>query len=129
MPCLSRVLEFLAPRQNVRFKSPFPEDSTNEVWEYEGTLLVRLGRGAAMQVRLDPDRTSVVFRVVPIAKATLLAGDSTWQVASDSQLSEWLQPHSAVGRWLMGKGLLARGSEAQSIRRLDERALPVMSLL
>jgi hypothetical protein len=71
-----------------------------EVSEYKGILLVRLGRGSAMQLRIQPDQASVLFRIVPISKATQLEGDSPWQAASDSQLRAWIHPDSAIGRWL-----------------------------
>jgi hypothetical protein len=76
----------------------------NEVSEREGTLLVRLGRGAAMQVRLNRDPACVLLRVVPIAKATQLEGDSPWQLASDEQLRGWIHSDSAIGQWLLSKG-------------------------
>jgi len=109
MPCqLERVFGFLAPRHN---NEP---PKINEVWEHDGVLLVRLGRGSAMQVRIQPDRSGVLFRIVPIAKATLVKGDVPWQVASESQLLAWMHPDSAIGQWLE--------------RQLDESDLPMMSL-
>jgi hypothetical protein len=100
-------------------------DVTNEVSEYEGVLLVRLGRGSAMQVRMGSERPTVLFRVVPIAKATQLESDSPWQVASDSQLRAWIHPDSAIGRWLVAKGV----DSDRIARPLDENALPAASRL
>lgn len=73
---------------------------TNEVSEREGVLLVRLGHGSAMQVRLAEDRASVLYRTVPIAQATRVEDDSKWQFASDVQLRGWIEQASAIGRWL-----------------------------
>lgn len=76
-----------------------------EVAEYKSALLVRLGRGCAMQMRIESDRARVLFRIVPILKATQLEGDSAWQAASDSQLRAWIHPDSAIGQWLLAKGI------------------------
>jgi hypothetical protein len=78
---------------------------TDEVAEYKSALLVRLGRGCAMQMRIEADRARVLFRIVPILKATQLEGDSAWQAASDSQLRAWIHPDSAIGQWLLAKGI------------------------
>jgi hypothetical protein len=80
-------------------------DFTEEVSEYEDVLLVRLGRGSAMQLRIQPDEAGVLFRIVPIAKATQVKDESPWQLASDLQLRAWLHPASAIGRWLLAKGV------------------------
>jgi hypothetical protein len=85
-------------------QSPQP-DVMNEVSEREGVLLVRLGRGSAMQVRLTADRASVLCRTVPIAQATRVEVDSKWQFASDAQVCGWIEHASAIGRWLLAKGL------------------------
>lgn len=77
----------------------------NEVSEHEGVLLVRLGRGSAMQVRVEPDGAGALFRIVPIAKARQLDGDAAWHAASEAQLRAWAHSDSAVGRWLLSKGL------------------------
>jgi len=81
------------------------QDVTNEVSEYKGALLVRLGRGCAMQMRVRPNPTGVSFRIVPMSKAMQLEDDSPWQDASDSQLRAWMNPDSAIGRWLLAKGV------------------------
>jgi hypothetical protein len=85
-----------------------------------------MGRGAAMQMRVQPDQAGVWFRIVPISKATQLEGDSQWQAASDSQLRAWIHPDSAIGRWLLAKGIVvAKGVDLA--KQLDERALPQTS--
>ncbi len=94
-------------------------DVTDEVSEYKGILLVRMGRGSAMQMRIQPDQASVWFRVVPISKATQLEGDSPWQIATESQLRAWIHPDSAIGRWLLVKGIVvAKGMDLA--KQLDE---------
>ena len=85
-------------------------DVTDEVSEYKGALLVRMGRGSAMQMRTQPDPASVWFRIVPISKATQLEGDSPWQAASESQLRAWIHPDSAIGRWLLARGMTVASS-------------------
>ena len=104
---LARVLGFLtqglSPVPNS--STQFEDHITDEVSEYGGNLLVRLGRGSAMQVRLQPDTANAMIRIVPIARATKLEDDSSWQPASESQLQSWIQSGSAIGRWLLAKGL------------------------
>jgi hypothetical protein len=95
---LARVLRFLSPRHR-------SEQPMNEVSECNGILLVRLGRGSAMQVRLQPDTVGVSIRTVPLAQATQLDGGAPWQTASDIQLRSWIQSDSAVWRWLLAKGI------------------------
>jgi hypothetical protein len=95
----------------------------DEVSERAGTLLVRLNRGVAMQVRLQPDTGGVLIRTVPIANVTQLAGDSPWQSASDFQLLAWIQSGSAVWQWL-----LAQGIDGDIVKRLDESIAPPVSL-
>jgi hypothetical protein len=85
-------------------------DVTDEVSEYRGALLVRMGRGSAMQMRTQPNPARVWFRIVPISKATQLEGDSPWQAASESQLRAWIHPDSAIGRWLLAKGMTVASS-------------------
>jgi len=101
-------------------------DVTDEVSEYKGVLLVRMGRGSAMQVRIQQDHGSVSFRIVPISKATQLVDDSPWNAASDSQLRAWIHPESAIGRWLLAKGVVVtKGVDLAN--QLDGRALPLTS--
>jgi hypothetical protein len=94
--------------------SPEP-DLTNEVSEHKGVLLVRLGRGSAMQVRLAADRVSALYRTVPIAQAMQVEGDSKWQFASDAQLRGWMEQASAIGRWLLAQGLRYDRVEAAAL--------------
>lgn len=124
MPCsLARVLEFLAPNFRSSLRVPAKPEVTNEVSEYEECLLVRLRRGSVMQVRLQPGGVSVLTRIVPIAKAMQLDSGVTWQIASDSQLLDWIESDSAVWQWL-----LAKGFHAGEVRRVESalalRALP-----
>lgn len=77
----------------------------NEVSEHQGVLLVRLGRGSAMQVRYDPERSCALFRIVPISKVSQLNGDAAWRTASEAQLQDWIDSDSALGRWVLSKGL------------------------
>ncbi len=101
-------------------------DVTDEVSEYKGVLLVRMGRGSAMQMRIQQDQASVWFRIVPISKVTQLEDDSPWQAASDSQLRAWIHPDSAIGRWLLAKGIVvAKGVDLA--KQLNESALPLTS--
>jgi hypothetical protein len=76
-----------------------------------------------MQLRLQVDGPGVLFRIVPISSATLLEGDSLWNVASDSQLRAWLRPDSAIGAWL-----LAQDTDRERFaRQLEENACQVTS--
>lgn len=99
---LARLLGFRA-RQG-RSQGREAQSVMNEVSEHEGVLLVRLGRGSAMQVRFDDART--LFRIVPIARVSQLNGDAPWHAASHAQLQAWVHSDSAVGRWLLSKGLV-----------------------
>ncbi len=101
-------------------------DVTDEVSEYKGFLLVRMHRGSAMQMRIQPGQAGVLFRIVPISKATQLDGDSPWQAASESQLRAWIHPGSAIGQWLLAKGIVAAKGMDLAMR-LDERALSTTS--
>jgi hypothetical protein len=109
MQCqLVRAFAFLRPKLNspkVPFQQAlFKDEMTNEVSEYDGILLVRMGRGSAMQIRLQPDRASILTRTVPLASATRLESDSPWQAASDFLLRSWIHSDTAVWRWLLVKG-------------------------
>jgi hypothetical protein len=101
-------------------------DVTDEVSEYKGALLVRMGRGSAMQMRIQQDQGSVWFRIVPISNATQLEDDSPWHAASDSQLRAWIHPESAIGRWLLAKGVVVTKG-VDLAKQLDDRALPLTS--
>lgn len=118
---LARVIGFLGRRRQMeysfahsRFEDPFQQRArNNEISEYDGILLVRLGRGSAMQLRLEADRTQVSFRVVPIARATQVSSETEWQMASYGQLEGWLQADSAIGTWLLAKGLRLDGNAGE----------------
>jgi hypothetical protein len=131
---LARVLGFLSPRPRIQqsnlegpIRLPFKPEVTNEVSECNGILLVRLGRGSAMQVRLQPDR-AVSIRTVPIAQATQLEGGAPWQTASDAQLRSWIQSDSAVWRWLLAKGIHQAKARATEDNSLTTSLLGSMSL-
>jgi len=101
---LARALELLLPRRRRKAQhSPTELRDNQEVSEYEGALLVRLGRGSAMQMRLEPDSGRVSFRIVPIANVTQLNGDAPWNPVSDAQIRT-IQPGSPIGQWLLAKG-------------------------
>jgi hypothetical protein len=103
-------------------------NAADEVSEYEGVLLVRLSGGSAMQIQLDAEACSVLIRTVPIAKATHLEGDPSWQIASDSQLWAWVQSGSAIWQWLLGKGIdgdtLARRLAASAVATVSRSRRP-----
>lgn len=101
-----------AAKEQSSSRIPFRQEVTNEVLEQDGILLVRLGGASAMQMRLEQDQENVLIRIVPIAKATTVHDDAPWHVATDSQLLTWLQPESAIGQWL-----LARGIDSDKIER------------
>ena len=99
---LARLLGFPVRRHSAARQA---NPAMNEVTEHEGALLVRLGRGSAMQVRFDPGEARAVFRIVPIAEARRLYGDTPWHPASESQLQGWIHSDSATGRWLLSRSL------------------------
>jgi hypothetical protein len=105
MLCLLARVSRLRAGRNRKEQAPFQPDVTNEVSERAGVLLVRLGRGSAMQVRLAADGASVLCRTVPIARAMQVEDVSEWQLAPESQLRGWIERKSAIGRWLLAKGL------------------------
>jgi hypothetical protein len=118
--CLTPHFRSQRPTVNSSFDIPFKQDVTNEVSEYAGILLVRLGGCSTMQVRLQPDGESVLIRIVPMAKATRIEGEAPWQAAPDSQMRAWIQSESAVWQWLIAKGI-----DEGKARRLAESTLPV----
>jgi hypothetical protein len=117
---VARALGFFQWKPRVSFDIPLKEEVTDEVAEREGVLLVRLGGCSAMQVRLEPDRDNVTFRIVPIAKATQIQSDAPWQIASESQLRSWIQSSCAIWQWLLAKGVDRDKFE----QRLPEMSLP-----
>ncbi len=76
---------------------------SDEVYEHEGILLVRLGAGRGMQVRLRG--SDVLTRTVPIAKATQTGEHPPWQLASAGCVQAWIQSNAAIWRWLVAKGI------------------------
>jgi hypothetical protein len=76
---------------------------SDEISEYNGVLLVRLGAGRAMQVRLQG--SDVLTRTVPIARAMQIGEHPPWQLASASCVQAWIQSNAAVWRWLVAKGI------------------------
>jgi len=111
MPRLARLLGFL------RREQPIPlEETIYEVSEHRGALLVRLRGGSVMQLRLQPDRTTVLIRTVPLTKAKQLEDDLPWQAAPESQIEEWLHSDSAMGQWLVAKGLADERLASLSLR-------------
>ncbi len=126
MPCqLVEALGFLRLKPNapaVPFREALSKDEiTNEVSEYNGVLLVRMGRGSAMQIRLQPDHASVLTRTVPLVKATRLEGDSPWQAASDSLVRSWIQSKATIWQWL-----LAKGADGDAIvKRIAPSSVPI----
>ena len=110
------------PKLDPSFNLPPKQEVTDEVSDFNGILLVRLGKCSAMQVRLEPDRENVSFRIVPIAKATQVRGDSPWQAATDSQLYGWMRSGCALWQWLLAQGIDSGKME----RRMAESVLPVM---
>jgi hypothetical protein len=109
MACLlAQMLAYPIRRDRTQGGDPntFHQEILNEVTEHQGALLVRLGGGFAMQVRVEPDSASVTIRMVPIANATQLNLDLPWLLASEAQLREWMEQGSAIGQWLTSKGLM-----------------------
>jgi hypothetical protein len=58
-------------RSRPRFKRLVGKPVADEVREYRDVLLVRLSGGFVMQIRLQSDRTCILTRTIPIAKAIL----------------------------------------------------------
>jgi len=111
-PQLAKLLKLLKKQSHTPAKAkssfdiPFKQEVTNEVSELDGILLVRLGGCSAMQVRLEPEHAeSVLIRIVPIARATHLHGDTPWQAATDFQIQTWSQTGSAIWTWLLARGI------------------------
>lgn len=101
---LSECLADGKSNESPQLRLEFWPGSTDEVSEHRGVLLVRLGRGSAMQVRLV-NAGVVLYRIVPIANVTRVEDDSPWQRASDAQVRAWLHGDSSIGLWLVTKGL------------------------
>jgi hypothetical protein len=91
---------------------------SDEISEYNGVLLVRLGAGRAMQVRLRG--SEILTRTVPIAKAMQIGEHPPWQLASASCVQAWIQSNAAIWRWLVAKGI----DVGTTKNRLAEAMLP-----
>jgi hypothetical protein len=94
-------------------------DLSDEVCELDGILLVRLGAGLAMQVRLRG--SDVLTRTVPIAKATQIGEHPTWQIASASCVQVWIQSNAAIWRWLVSKGYRCGSNKSPTGRGFDPK--------
>jgi hypothetical protein len=102
---LARLFGFVAPRHR---SGPIADAAiesclSDEISEYDGVLLVRLGAGRAMQVRLRG--SDVLTRTVPIARAMQIGEHPPWQLASASCVQAWIQSNAAIWRWLVAKGI------------------------
>jgi hypothetical protein len=114
------------PTTRSRFECSFANGMADEVSEYRGILLVRLGDGFVMQVRLQSQGKCVLTRTIPIAKALRIEADPPWEIASPGSLQVWNQSHSTIWRWLQGKGIHAEAitSDAQAATsRLAEHSV------
>ena len=102
---IARLFGFVAPlhRSCPVVDPPFESCLSDEISEHDGVLLVRLGAGLAMQVRLRG--SEVLTRTVPIAKAMQIGEDPPWQLASAGCVLEWIQSNAAIWRWLVAKGI------------------------
>jgi hypothetical protein len=101
---LARLLGFVAaPDRRSSIGGALIESClSDEVSEYDGVLLVRLGAGRAMQVRLR--ESEVLTRTVPIANAMQIGEHPPWQLAPASCVLEWIQSNAAIWQWLVAKG-------------------------
>lgn len=117
---LARLFRFVAPlhHNSSIVGALFESCLSDEISEYNEVLLVRLGAGRAMQVRLQG--SDVLTRTVPIAKATQIAEHPPWQLASASYVQVWIQSNAAVWRWLVAKGIDVEATK----NRLTETILP-----
>jgi len=105
---LARLLECIAPRHRApspaAHSNPLFEDYlSDEVSEHDGVLLVRLGAGRAMQVRLGG--SEILTRTVPMATATLVGEHPPWEIAPANCIQAWIQSNAAIWQWLVAKGI------------------------
>jgi len=102
---LARLFGFVTPphRSSSIAGALYESCLSDEISEYNGVLLVRLGAGRALQVRLRG--SDVLTRTVPIAKAMQVGEYSPWQLASASCVQAWIQSNAAIWRWLLAKGI------------------------
>ncbi len=98
------------PITRSRFDCSFASGMADEVSEYRGILLVRLGDGFVMQVRLQSQGKCVLTRTIPLAKALQIEADPPWEIASPGSLRVWNQSHSTIWQWLQGKGIHAEAT-------------------
>lgn len=117
---LARLFGSLTPphRRGPIVGTPFESCWSDEISEFDGVLLVRLGACRAMQVRLLG--SDVLTRTVPIAKAMLIGEPPPWQIASASCVQAWIQSNAPIWRWLVAKGIDVGGTKA----RLAEAMVP-----
>ena len=102
---LARLFGFVTPphRSSSIVGALFESCLSDEISEYNGVLLVRLGAGRALQVRLR--ESEVLTRTVPIANAMQIGEHPPWQLASASCGLAWIQSNAAIWRWLVAKGI------------------------
>jgi hypothetical protein len=117
---LARLFGFVTPphRSSSIVGALFESCLSDEISEYNGVLLVRLGAGRAMQVRLRG--SDVLTRTVPIAKAMQIGEYSPWQVASAGCVQAWIQSNAAIWQWLVAKGIDVGATKG----RLAEAMIP-----
>jgi len=115
---LARLFGFVAPRHKTPgpasswiADAPFESYLSDEISEFDGVLLVRLGAGRAMQMRLRG--SDVLTRTVPIAKAMQIGEHPPWQLASASCVQAWVQSNAAIWRWLVAKGIDVGATKAR----------------
>ena len=114
---LARLFGFVAPRRpqgsggNSIVDVPFEGYLSDEVSEYDGILLVRLGAGLAMQVRLHG--SDVLTRTVPIAKVMQIREYPPWEPVTGRCIQAWMQSDAAIWRWLLAKGINVEGESGR----------------
>ena len=110
---LARLFGFVAPlhRSCPIVGALFESCLSEEISEYDGVLLVRLGAGRAMQVRLRG--SDVLARTVPIAKAMQIGEHPPWELASASCVQAWIQSNAAIWRWLVAQGIDVGATKAR----------------
>ena len=111
------------PTTQSRFDCSFANGMADEVSEYRGILLVRLGAGFVMQVRLQAQGKAVLTRTMPIAKALRIEADPPWEIASPGSLRVWSQSHSPIWQWLQGKGIQGGAPTESGARPVRARSL------
>jgi hypothetical protein len=92
---------------------------SDETSEFDGVLLVRLGAGRAMQVRLRG--SDVLTRTVPIAKAKQIGEHPPWQLASATCVQAWIQSNAAIWRWLVAKDIDVGATKGRLAQAMSPR--------